>query len=67
MMTTMLVVARDVVLAGVAGSLPAVRLDEVEFDKIVVARVVVSAAMSVVDDCKRVEDAVWLTLQKEDR
>jgi energy-converting hydrogenase Eha subunit G len=60
MMTAMLVVASDVVFAEVGGSLivPAVRFDKADLGRIAVARVVVSAAMRLVDDCSRVDVAV---------
>jgi hypothetical protein len=59
-MTAILVVASDVVFAEVGGSpmVPAVRFDEGKLDEIALARVVVSAAMRLVDDCNRVEVAV---------
>jgi hypothetical protein len=60
MMTAILVVASDVVFADVGGSpiVPAVRFDKDGLMGIAVARVVVSAAMRLVDDCSRVEVAV---------
>lgn len=60
MMTAILVVANDVVFAEVGGSLivPAVRFDRAGLEGIAVARVVVSAAMRLVDDCSRVDVAV---------
>ena len=70
MMTAILVVASDVVFAEVEGSLivPAVRLEMAGLEGIAVARVVVSAAMRLVDDCNRVDIAVWLSIpQREDR
>lgn len=70
MMTAILVVARDVVFAEAGGSLivPAVKFDTADLGAMVVARVVVSAAMRLVDDCSRVDGAVWsLIPQREDR
>jgi hypothetical protein len=53
MMTAILVVASDVVFADAGGSpiVPAVRFDKDGLMGIAVARVVVSAAMRLVDDC----------------
>jgi hypothetical protein len=57
MMTAILVVASDVVFAEVGGSLivPDVRFDMGEIEETALARVVVSAAMRLVDGCSRVE------------
>jgi hypothetical protein len=60
MMTAILVVASDVVFADVGGSpiVPAVRFDSANLEGTAVARVVVSAAMRLVDDRSRVEVSV---------
>lgn len=60
MMTAILVVASVVVFAEVGGLpvLPAVRFDKADLGAIAVARVVVSAAMRLLDDCSRVDVAV---------
>lgn len=60
MITATLVVAADVVFAEVAGSptVPLVRFNESDLGETAVARVLISAAMRLVDDCNRVDVAV---------
>lgn len=60
MMTAILVVVVDVVFAEVAGSptVPLVRFDDSGLGETAVARVLISAAMRLVDDCNRVDVAV---------